>query len=694
MFDYIIKFSLKNRLLIILSTIAVIFYGFKVAIDLPLDVFPDLNRPTVTIMSEAHGLAPEEVETLVTYPVEVGMNGIPGLKRVRSSSGVGLSIVWLEFEWGTDIYRNRQLVSERINLIKENLPSEVSPTLGPITSIMGEIQLIGLTSSSDEIKEMDLRSIADWNIRPRLLAISGISQVIPIGGGVKQYQILLDSEKIRKRNLSIEEIDENLQHISENTTGGFSNIDNKEFLIRNLGRVEYIEDIEESVVGIFRGEAVLVKDIAEVKFGKQIMRGDASINGKDAVILAIKKQPKSSTLKLSKDIETVLNEIALKLPEGVKIHKNLFKQSKFINLAIDNVKEALRDGSILVAIVLFLFLFNFRTTFITLSAIPTSFAITFIIFKFLDLEINTMTLGGLTVAVGLLVDDAIVDVENVFRRLKENSKSKEPVHSLKIVFEASKEVRNSIVFATVITSLAFLPLFFIGGMGGRFFAPLGLAFITSLVASMFVSLTLTPVLSSFLLPKITMIQNSKDTLLVRLLKSIDTVIVKRVIKWPALIIIPTLVLFLFSISLVPKMKKEFLPKFNEGVAMISLILPPGISLEYSNELGKKAEEIILKMDGVLSVSRRTGRAELDEHAEGVNVSEIDVDFKTHDPQKRDSILHNIRESLEDEFPGSSINIGQPISHRLDHMLSGVNAQIALKVFGDDLNELKIIANKI
>ncbi len=694
MLDKIIKLSLENRRAVIACSILILLSGVYSLFRLPVDVFPNLNRPTVTIMTESHGLAPEEVESLVTFPIEVAVNGTPGVKRIRSSSGVGLSIVWMEFDWGTDVYRNRQLVSEKLSLIKESLPEGLNPIMGPITSIMGEIQLVGLSSANNKISGMELRTIADWTIRPRLLSISGIAQVIPIGGGVKQFQILLDSIKMRDKNLSIEEIDSNLRHISENTTGGFVSIDNKELLIRNLGRVESIEDIEESVVGIFRGEAVKVKDIANVVVGKQLMRGDASIDGKEGVILAVKKQPGTSTLDLTEKINIALDEIKKTLPKDVVVNKNLFKQATFINHAVENVKEALRDGAILVAIILFIFLMNFRTTFITLTAIPMSFALTAIVFNYFGLEINTMTLGGLAIAVGLLVDDAIVDVENIYRRLKENNQKQVPDSILRVVYNASKEVRNSILFATVIVILSFVPLFFIGGLGGRFFIPLGLSFIVSLTASMLVSLSLTPVLSSYLLPGLKGLKEADDVKLVKALKTIDAKIVTKFLNRPSLIIVPTVLLILGVLSLLPSLNKEFLPKFNEGTAMISVILPPGVSLEYSNSKGSVAEKIIGEIPEVKHVSRRTGRAELDEHAEGVNTSEIDVDFYASGGRPREEVLSEIREKLSKAVPNASINVGQPISHRLDHMLSGVNAQIALKVFGPDRDQLKVLATKI
>ncbi len=693
MFDRIIAFSLKNRLFVLAAAALILVYGGWVILNLPVDVFPDLNRPTVTIMTEVGGLAPEEVEVLVTLPIEVAVNGTPGLERVRSSSGVGLSVIYLEFDWGTDIYRNRQLVAEKLVLVKEQLPKNITPIMGPISSIMGEFQLVGLTSEDPSVTPMDLRSIADWVIRPRLLSIPGIAQVIPIGGQVKQYQILLSSNALRDRNLSLEEVQHNLSHLSQNTTGGFINLKNKEYLIQNFGRVKSLEEVEESIVGSSMGRPVRAKEVANVKLGPRIKRGDASINASPAVILSVQKQPGSSTIDLTHTIAKSLDEIQATLPKGVKINRSLFKQADFIENAVHNVQEALRDGAILVTIVLFLFLLNFRTTAITLTAIPLSFVITAIVFKWFGLNINTMTLGGLAVAIGELVDDAIVDVENVFRRLKENKQSANPASVFKVIYEASSEVRNSIVFATIIVVLVFIPLFSLGGLEGRFFAPLGVGYVVSLVASLIVSLTVTPALCSYLLPKMKSIGHEHDGFLVRFLKKWDEIILRRALKRPKVVIFSVIALFLASVALIPFMGKEFLPKFNEGTAMISVVLPPGVSLEFSNDTGTKAEKIILEVPEVKSVSRRTGRAELDEHAEGVHNGEIDVDFK-EEGRARGIVLEDIRDRLQKAIPGIMVNLGQPISHRLDHLLSGVKAQIAIKIFGTELNTLRMSAAQI
>lgn len=686
MLDRVIQFSLKNRMLVVAMACFALAYGAWTIVQLPVDVFPDLNRPMVTIMTEASGLAPEEVETLVTLPLEVALNGTPGLERIRSSSGIGLSVLYLEFAWGTDIYRNRQLVGEKLSLVKEQLPKNINPVMGPISSIMGEILLVGLSSDSAEVSPMDLRTIADWTIRPRLLAIPGISQVIPIGGEVRQFQILLNSDELRKRNLSIGAVERALTEISQNTTGGFLDVDAKELLIRNIGRVKTLQDIEESIIGEFFGKAVLIKDVAQVKLGPQIKRGDAGINGKPSVILSVQKQPGVSTIDLTKKVEDTLKQIQATLPKGVTINPELFKQANFINAAITNVKEALRDGGILVSIILFLFLLNFRTTAITLTAIPLSFVLTAFIFKIFGLNINTMTLGGLAVAIGELVDDAVVDVENVFRRLKENRISSSPKPVLRVIFEASSEVRNSIVFATIIVVLVFIPLFSLGGLEGRFFAPLGIAYVVSLISSLVISLTVTPALCAYLLPNMKAMTH-KEGFLVRFLKRWDEKLLRRALKHPNAVIATALGLFLVSLFTLPFFGKEFLPKFNEGSAVYTVLLTPGVSLSHSNEVGTEVEKTILEVSEVKSVSRRTGRAELDEHAEGVHFGEFDVDFK-REGRGREIVMEDIRARIAKKFPDALINAGQPISHRLDHLLSGVRAQIAIKIFGPDLDRLR------
>lgn len=691
MLDKIIKYALSHRLLVVALTSLVLVYGAWALISLPVDVFPDLNRPTVNIMTEAPGLAPEEIETLVTFPLETSLNGLPGVQRIRSSSAVGLSVIYIEFDWGTDIYRNRQMVQEKIALAKEKLPKTATPVMGPIASIMGEIQLIGLSSPDGKLSPLELRTIADWTLRPRLMSIPGVTQVIAIGGGVRQFQILISAEKLQKFQLALDDVEHNLSDLSINSTGGFINIGPQEYLIRNIGAVRGVDEILESYVGLHLGKPVRVKDIATVSEGPQTKRGDASVNGKPSVILTIQKQPGASTIELTKDIDKALVELSAGLPKGLQVEPNLFKQAHFIETSIHNVKEALRDGVILVLVVLFLFLMNFRTTAITMTAIPLSFVLTAIVFKIFGLSVNTMTLGGLAVAIGELVDDAIVDAENVYRRLRENKLLEKPRNALLVIYEASSEVRNSIVIATIIVCLVFVPLFSMGGIEGRLFAPLGISYIISLLASMVVSLTVTPVLCSYLLTKDHLLEH-KDGMLVRTLKKWDRHLLEKSLNHPKMILGATLGLFLGAVALAGFIGRDFLPHFNEGTATITAVAAPGISLEESNKLGQTAEELIMKSPEVISVSRRTGRAEQDEHAEGVHYSEIDVDFK-EGGRPREKVLTEIRTNLS-QLDGVAVNIGQPISHRLDHLLSGVRAQIAIKVFGPDLSTLRAKASEV
>ncbi len=691
MLDRIIRISLTHRALVIIFALMAAFYGIFVLQKMPIDVFPSLDRPTVNIMTESPGMAPEEIETLVTLPLETVLNGIPDVERVRSTTGIGLSIIYVEFRWNTDIYHNRQLVAERLQLAKEKLPRQVTPVMGPIASIMGEIQLVGLSAEDPKIGPMDLRTFADWNLRPRLMTIPGVAQVVSIGGEVKQYQILLSAEKIQKSQLALEDIEKGLSKISLNTTGGYIDINKKEYLIRNIGSIHSEEDIEKTLVGMHFGKAVFVKDIAEVKIGSQTKRGDGSINGKPAVILSIQKQPTANTIELTKKIDSELQQIEKALPQGMVINKDLFKQAHFIESSIANVKEALRDGSFFVFIILFIFLMNIRTTAITLTAIPLSLLITLICFQYFDLTVNTMTLGGLAIAIGELVDDAIVDVENVYRRLRENRLSKNPLPNLQVVYRASSEIRNSIVFATMITILVFVPLFFMSGIEGRLFIPLGLAYIISLVASLVVSLTVTPVLCSLFLTQNKLTEH-QDGRLTNLIKLWHKKALSRSLDQYKLILIGSTLLLLLSLLLIPMMGKDFLPKFNEGTATISALAQPGISLSESNKGGIEIEKILLAVPEVNRVARRTGRAELDEHAEGVHSSEIDVDFKGGG-RARSTVLNEIREKLN-KVDGILFNIGQPISHRLDHLLSGVRAQIAIKVFGNDLSILRVQAANI
>lgn len=723
MLNGIIKWSLNNRLIVVAIGALLLVWGSYVALNLPVDVFPDLNKPTITILTEAEGLAPEEVETQVSFPIETVMNGLPGVERVRSQSGIGLSIVYVEFGWGTDVYRNRQLVAEKITEAREQLPQGVSPFLAPISSIMGEIMLISVTSRDAKSDPLAIRTLADWTIRPRLLTIAGISQVIPIGGGVKQYQALVSPEKLSQFGITIENVTTALEKSNTNSTGGFVDAQSQEYLVRNLGRFYTLDELKQTVVAYRNNTAIRLGDVASVEFGARINRGDAGTNGMPAVIMSVQKQPGASTIELTKKVETAIKELQTTLPADIEINTNLFRQSNFIEASIGNVVEALRDGAILITIVLFLFLLNIRTTAITLTAIPLSFVVTFLVLWAFGITINTMTLGGLAVAIGELVDDAIVDVENVFRRLRENRQLPEPRPSLEVIYRASLEVRTSIIYATVIVALVFLPLFILTGVEGRLLAPLGIAYITALVASLFVSLTITPVLASYLLPRLfhrrdgdtqrkenenaestdssfvprisqrfrSHAADHKESFVVRFLKKYDERLLHSTLRHPYKVMVGVALLFLLTIATLPFVGTAFLPAFNEGTLTVNVLAQPGTSLFESNRIGTIAEKLVMQVPEVVSTGRRTGRAELDEHAEGVHYTEIDVDLK--EGRGREEILADIREHLA-VIPGVTVSVGQPISHRLDHLQSGVRAQIAVKLFGDDLSVLRSKAEEI
>jgi HME family heavy-metal exporter len=742
MLNRLIEFSLRNRLFVIALSALIMVYGVFTLVNLPVDVLPDLNRPRVTIFLEAGGMAPEEVETQANLPVETALNGAPGVEVVRSVASPGLGMVFVEFDWNTDVYRARQLTAEKLQTVE--MPEGITPQLGPISSIMGQIMLVAVTG--DTTSPMDLRTIADFTLRRRLMSVKGVSQVIPIGGERMQYQVLVSPEKMRRFNVTIEDVDGALQRTNRNTTGGFVNHAGSEVLIRNIARATDISEIANTVVKGQNGATVLLSQVADVKLGGGIKRGDGSFNAKPAVILSIEKQPTANTVTLTEDILEAIEEIKGSLPKDVKVNTDVFQQRSFITSSLTNVEHALRDGFILVIIILFLFLLNFRTTVITITAIPLSLIITAIVFRLFNISINTLTLGGLAIAIGELVDDAIVDVENVYRRLKENwalpQEKQRPL--LRVIYEASSEVRNSIVYATIIVVLVFIPLFYLQGIEGRIFAPLGIAYITSIVASLFVSLTLTPALCSYLLnkpsglnhvqikfwkkwkknkgstpveqavreadglsgrskqggnavssPKTAGDMNQHDSPLVRWLKKQDLKLLHWSLRRTKAVMIGSALLIVLSFAMVPFFGTEFLPPFNEGSFTVTVIAPAGTSLEESNKIGNIAEKQILKVDGVLLTSRRTGRAELDEHAEPPSYSEIDVALENNKEggRNRDAILEDIRHNL-DVLKGVNINIGQPISHRLDHLLSGVRAQVAVKIFGNDLLTLRSSANEL
>lgn len=692
MLHALINFSLRNRLFVLAFSALLLLYGAYMAFRLPVDVFPDLNRPTVIVLSEAPGLAPEEVETLVSFPLETALNGAPGVNRVRSSSGVGLSVLYVEFDWATEIYKARQLVQERLQIASDKLPQGVVPVMGPVSSIMGEIMLIGLSTSNEKISPIDLRGVAEWDVRQRLLTIPGVSQVIPIGGGVKQYQVLADPDKMSAFGVSLDQILTSAHNSQTNTAGGFLEGEFQEALIRNIGRSSSLDDIAKSVITSKNGVPIALKDVADVQYGSQVMRGRAGVNGEAAVIISIHKQPGVDTVTLTRKVETALSEIKAGLSDDINFTV-LFKQASFIRSAISNVEHAIRDGAIMVIIILFLFLLNFRTTFITLTAIPLSFVVSILYFRYAGISINTMTLGGLAVAIGMVVDDAIVDVENVFRRLRENRSLAIPKPTIQVISEASSEVRTSILFATVLVILVFIPLFGLGGIEGRLFAPIAIATIVSMIASFFISLTVIPALCSYLLPGITQNSHQEDSFLVRKLKNFDRdIILKHTLNHPKIVIGFSVFLVAASAFLYPLMGKEFLPEFNEGTATINLLLAPGTSLSQSDKVGQIAEKLLLKVPEVVSTGRRTGRAELDEHAEGAHYNEIDVDFRKSS-RTREEILDDVRAKLA-QIPGTVSSVGQPISHRLDHLLSGVRAQIAVKIFGNNLEELRAAASEV
>jgi CzcA family heavy metal efflux pump len=731
--DAIIAFSLRNRLLVFVAGTAVAVAGWLSLETMPIDVFPDLNRPTVTIMTEAPGLAPEEVETLVTRPIEYLLNGATGVRRVRSASGIGLSIVWIEFEWGTDIFRDRQIVAEKLQLARERLPAEATPVMAPVASIMGEIMLLGLrdtrpASNATEAQRqgLALRTLAEFTIRNRLLALDGVAQVTVMGGVLKQYQIITTPARLMAQDVTLQQLVEAASKANVIAGGGVMEHVNREALIRVSGQSFTLDEVGDTPIVWRDPRPVLIRDVADVTFGGPVKRGDGAvqvktadgIEGGPAVILAIQKQPESDTIALDRRIDATLDQLAADLPAGVVVERRIFRQADFIRAAVDNVVEAVRDGALWVVVVLFLFMWNFRVSIASLTAMPLSILATILVFRFLGITINTMTLGGIAVAIGDLVDDSIVDIENIHRRLKENRRAARPDHPLRVVFRASAEVRNSIVYATLIVSLVVMPLFALSGIEGRLFAPLGLAYVIALLCSLMVSLTVTPVLGYHLLGHARLLDDTEDSFVLRWLKRIDAALLRFTLRHARAVLAVVAMAVAASVVMLAGMGGEFLPPFNEGTLTISVQTEPGTSLAESSRVAGLVEALVLDVPEVASLSRRTGRAELDEHAEGVHTSEIDVRLAAEERRlpgataaalrlvpgfhhwgveregrPRDVVVADIRDRITN-LPSVRLNVGQPISHRLDHILSGVRAQVVVKVFGPDLGELRAAAADI
>ena len=697
MLDKIISFSLRNRLMILVAAVILVIAGVYTARNSEIDVFPDLNAPTVVVMTEAPGMAPEEVEQLVTFPIETSVNGATGVRRVRSSSTAGFSVVWVEFDWGTDIYLDRQIVSEKLATLGDQLPGNIGqPTIGPQSSILGELLIVGLTADSTSM--LDLRTLADWTIRPRLLSTGGVAQVSVIGGDLKEYQILVDPGKMKHYGVSLAEVMDATRGMNRNTGGGTVYEYGNEYIVRGVASADAIGRISNSVVKASPdGGIVTLADIAEVKIGPQTPRlGVASERGKPAVLLTVTKQPATGTIELTEQLEEAIADVKKNLPPDVNISTDIFRQSTFIESSVDNVQTSLLEGAIFVVIVLFLFLANVRTTVISLVTIPLSLLVSVITLHLLGYTLNTMSLGGMAIAIGSLVDDAIVDVENVWRHLRENRQRPEGDRrpTLKVVYDASREVRMPILNSTLIIIVSFLPLFFLSGMEGRMLIPLGIAFIVALVASTVVALTLTPVLCSYLLGR----DGRRDGTLPR--EAFITVWLRKYYRKALLwalghrkgVVASAAVLFVVTLALFFTLGRSFLPPFNEGSFTVNVSLMPGIALDESDRIGRQAEELLLSVPEIKTVARKTGRAELDEHALGVNVSEIEAPFELSG-RSHGELLDDVRHKLS-TIEGANIEIGQPISHRIDAMLSGTQAAIAIKIFGDDLNRLFSIGNRI
>ena len=693
MLNKIIYYSLHNRLIILTASILLMVAGIFVTSRTEVDVFPDLNAPTVVVMTEASGLAAEEVEQLVTFPIETSINGAAGVRRVRSSSTNGFSIVWVEFDWDTDVYLARQIVSERLATVSEELPDNVNrPVMGPQSSILGEVLIIGLTADSTSM--MDLRTLADWTIRPRLLSTGGVAQVAVLGGDVKEFQILLDHGKMKHYGVTLQEVMAVTEEMNRNENGGVIYEYGNEYIVRGMLSTTDIEQMSTALVKKIEDMPVLLRDVAEVKIGYQEPKlGTASVRGKNAVLVTVTKQPETNTLELTEKLEAAMKDLQKSMPQDVKVYTDIFKQSNFIENSIGNIKQALYEGAFFVVIVLFLFLANVRTTVISLVTLPLSLLISILVLHLFGLSINTMSLGGMAIAIGSLVDDSIVDVENVYRHIRENMMlpkgERKPV--LTVVYDASREVRKPILNSTLIIIASFMPLFFLSGMEGRMLVPLGIAFIVALAASTIVAMTLTPVLCSYLLRN-KKEKVMKESLVSLFIKKHYSVLLEKALSHKKVLLGSTTALFIAAIICLCNLGRNFLPPFNEGSFTINISSLPGISLEESDEIGRRAEELLLTVPEIKTVARKTGRAELDEHALGVNTSEIEAPFELKD-RSREEVVHEIRTKLS-SISGAMVEIGQPISHRIDAMLSGTKASIAIKLFGNDLETMYKLANEI
>ena len=689
MFKWLLEKSLAHRLLVLVTAAVLMAYGAYTLSRMPVDVFPDLNKPTVTVMTEAGGMAAEEVEQLITFPLETSMNGLPGVESVRSTSSAGLSFIYVTFDWSVDIFRARQMVSERLSSMDEGLPAGVEPSMGPVSSVMGEIMMVAIPIATERTTPMAVREYADWVLRPRLLAIPGVAQVIPIGGEVRQFQVQPDTARMAQLGITPEQLSGALKGFSSNTSGGFLEQGGREYLIRHLGRTSRLEDLQNLALAAPNGQSVLLRQVASVSFAPAIKRGDAGFEGQPAVILGIQKQPTADTMALTQRIEQALDELAQTLPAGMDKPRVTFRQASFIEASVTTLQGKLIGASVFVAVILFVFLGTLRPTVIALTAIPVSIFLTALVFKYFGLSINTMTLGGLAIAIGGLVDDAVVDVENVLRRLKmdRHKQGSARLHPLEIVKLASLEVRSGIVYATAIIVLVFLPLFALPGIEGRLFVPLGVAFIVSTLASLLVSVTVTPVLAFYLLPRMQNLEHG-DTRLLAWLKARYRVGLARVLQHPRQAVAAGGVAVLLAALAVPLFPTTFLPPFNEGTLLVGMRLNPGVTLAESTLLASQAERLVRQVPEVTHVGRRSGRAELDEHAEGVHVSELDVGLKPASEMRRSmaEVQADIRARLA-PLP-AAVSMGQPISHRIDHMLSGVRSQIAIKLFGEDLDTLR------